>query len=77
MAKVQCKCGNLLSDVQTGVKFYVYTKDKWYNIIDMGVIDTLNIPFPQYDVWKCPECGRISVYDDEHIEPIAVYCPEQ
>ena len=77
MAKVQCKCGYLLSDVQTGVNLYVYTKDEWYNIRDMGMIDTLNIPFPKYDVWKCPKCGRIYVYDDGYGDPIAVYTLEK
>ena len=79
MAKVQCKCGNLLSSTQcpNTVQLRVYTDAEWDNIINMGMIDSLDIPFPKYDVWKCPQCGRIYVYDEAYGEPIAVYCLEQ
>ena len=79
MAKVMCRCGNLLSSVQcpNDVQLRVYTDAEWDAIINMGVIDSVDIPFPKYDVWKCPKCGRIYVYDDGYGDPIAVYTLEK
>lgn len=67
MAKVLCRCGNLLSNSQcpNDVQLRVYTDSEWDSIIDMGIIDPVNIPFPKYDVWRCPKCGRIYVYEYE------------
>ena len=39
----------------------------------MGMIDSLDIPMPQYDVIKCPSCERIYVFDNGYSEPIRVY----
>ena len=78
MARVTCRCGNVMSTTQcpNDVQLYVYTDKEWDNILDSGIKDPLDIPSPKYDVWKCPRCGRVYVYEQGCGEPVMVYVPE-
>ncbi|GAB6990114.1 hypothetical protein [Paenibacillus pini] len=69
MAKFICKCGNQLSTVEApnDVQLYVYSDREWDNIINLGdLIDPLTIPDPANDVWRCPVCRRIYVFNADN-----------
>ena len=65
MARFLCDCGNLLSNsVEPNVTtFRVYSQSEWDNIIKDDYIESIKIPFPKYDAWKCPICNRIYIFD--------------
>lgn len=67
MARFQCKCGQVLSNslAPNDVELRVYTDKEWDDIINMGQIDSVDIPFPKRNVWRCSECERIYVFDGD------------
>ncbi|MEK4344332.1 hypothetical protein [Paenibacillus sp. FSL P4-0184] len=70
MAKLQCKCGEALSNsnAPNDVELRVYTDREWDKIINLGdSIDPVTIPFPRYDVWRCIDCERIYVFDGDTV----------
>lgn len=69
MARLLCKCGETLSNSQApnDIELRVYTDREWDEIIQNDMIDPLMIPFPKYDVWRCPKCERIYVFDGDKV----------
>jgi len=70
MSTIICKCGNTMSNTlaPNDIQLRVYTDKEWDDIIAMDRIeDTLDIPFPKYDVWRCPKCERIYVFDSDNM----------
>lgn len=67
MAAFKCRCGTELSDtVAPGdVLLWVYTDREWDQYMVGDCVDPVAIPLPRYDVWKCPVCGRIHVFDGD------------
>lgn len=68
MARFHCKCGATLSNTlaPNDIELRVYTDKEWDDIMNMGdLIDPVQIPLPRYDVWRCPECERIYVFDGD------------
>lgn len=69
MAGFICRCGNGLSNslAPNDIQLRVYTDKEWDDIIGLGKIeDTLEIPFPQYDVWRCPKCERVYIFGEDN-----------
>ncbi len=66
MASIMCKCGNRISNstVPNDIQYYVYSDREWIKIIEMDVVETINLPHPKYDVWKCDNCQRIYIFGD-------------
>lgn len=67
MAKFQCKCGATLSNshAPNDVELIVYADREWDDIINSGdLIDPFTIPSPRYDVWRCNECERVYVFEE-------------
>ena len=79
MSKTKCKCGNLLSNsmVPNDIELRVYTDREWEEKINLGMIDSINIPLPKYNVWRCPKCERIYVYNWNEDNPIKTYILEK
>lgn len=75
MARMSCKCGEVLSNTAApnDIQLRVYTDKKRDDINNMGEIDSINIPHPKYDVWRCPKCERIYVFEDGNYSAIKVY----
>ena len=69
MARFQCKCSETLSNSQApnDVELRVYTDREWDEIINCEVLDPITIPFPKYDVWCCPKCERVYVFDGDEV----------
>ncbi len=75
MAKMKCKCGEILSNRLTpnDVELTVYTDKEWCEILEKDIINTLDIPHPNYDVWYCSKCERIYVFKHGKNEPVKIY----
>lgn len=73
-----CKCGNILSTVEApnDVQLRVYTDKKWDEIMNEEVLIPWKIPLPEYDVWMCPECKRVYVFEDGNNIPVMKYVLE-
>lgn len=70
MARLQCKCGETLSNslAPNDVELRVYTDREWDEIINMGQIDAVDIPFPKREVWRCSKCERIYVFEGDTVK---------
>ncbi len=75
MARMTCTCGTELSnhEAPNDIELVVYTDMEWDKICDHDNIRTCEIPAPKYEVWRCPVCKRIYVYEDCNESPIMVY----
>ena len=69
MSKWRCKCGYNMNDHDAPNKhgFLVYSEYDWDKAIDTcdyeGKIHWQDFPDPTYDVYKCPGCGRLMVFN--------------
>lgn len=79
MARMNCRCGEILSDsmAPNDIQLRVYTDKEWDNILSVDTINTWEIPLPHYDVWKCPKCERVYVFEEGTDEAIKVYKIEE
>ena len=79
MAKMTCKCGNELSNVESPneVELKVYTDKEWDEIMEIDTLNTWEIPLPKYDVWRCPKCERIYVFNEKDNKASRVYSLEK
>lgn len=75
MARTTCKCGETLTNhlAPNDIQLVVYTRKEWDEICKCGSIEPWMIPFPKYDVWRCPVCKRIAVYDWSDPVPLLEY----
>ena len=66
MAAFLCKCGNRLSNtlVPNNIVYHVYSDVEWDKILEKDILQTIDIPAPEFDVWKCNSCERVYVFDD-------------
>lgn len=78
MAKMVCKCGNILSTTQApnDVELHVYTDKEWDAIMDCETIIPWEFPLPQYDVWMCPKCKRLYIFAEGNDTAIMSYVLE-
>jgi hypothetical protein len=75
MARMTCECGEILSNsmAPNDIQLIVYTDKEWDKILERDTIETWKIPMPTYDVWKCPKCERIYVFEPGNDHAIKVY----
>ncbi|MBS7532026.1 hypothetical protein IC619_016390 [Hazenella sp. IB182353] len=73
--KYECVCGELLwnGKIPNDIELHVYTDKEMDDIISMGQIDTLDIPDPKYEVWRCTSCRRIYVFEENGTRIIQRY----
>lgn len=78
MARMTCKCGQTLSNSQAPneVNLVVFTDTEWENICNRDHIQPWMIPLPKYDVWRCPTCERIYVFERGSNDAKIVYVKE-
>jgi len=64
MARFECKCGSILSNslIPNEIEYRAYSGIEWDKILEKDTINTLKIPSPKLDVWRCPNCERIYVF---------------
>lgn len=75
MARMTCKCGAELSNQEApnDIQLRVYTDREWDEICNCDSIQPWMISEPRYDVWRCPVCKRLYVYDDGEESSVMVY----
>ena len=76
MARMNCsKCGMVLSNSEApnDIELRVYTDKEWDDILSVDTINTWEIPTPKYDVWKCPKCEQIYVFEEGNSKAIKEY----
>lgn len=75
MARMTCSCGAQLSNQEApnNIQLRVYTDMEWDEICDCDSIVPWMIPEPKYDVWRCPVCKSIYVYEDNNSVPVMIY----
>lgn len=75
MARMTCSCGEQLSNGASPnkIQLRVYTDEEWERIFDCETINPWMIPMPKYDVWRCPVCKSIYVYEDGNNKTVMVY----
>lgn len=78
MASMICRCGNRMSTTAApnNVQLRVYTDREWDALVSKDILQGWKLPLPRYDVWRCPACGRIYVFDPPQSRPVAVYVRE-
>jgi len=78
MARIQCKCGKVLSNSEApnDIQLRVYTDKEWDSILESDLIETWKIPLPTHDVWKCPNCERIYVFNSNSDKSVQIYALE-
>ena len=79
MARMDCKCGYILSTTEApnDIQLRVYTDKEWEAILDCDIIEPWKIPLPKYEVWKCPNCNRIYVFEAGKNTPVMRYILEE
>ena len=75
MARMTCRCGADLSNQEApnDIELVVYTDKEWAKICACDSIQPWMIPSPQYEVWRCPVCKRIYVYQAGGDTPAMIY----
>ena len=60
----------------TGVK--IFMDIEWDDIINIGMVDSGDLPRPVYNVWRCPVCVRVYVFKKGNNSPLLkVYALEE
>ena len=79
MARLLCKCGTTLSNTMApnDVELKVFTDKEWDDIINLGQIDSVDLPDATRDVWRCSVCERIYVFDKGSDKASMVYKLEE
>lgn len=75
MARMTCECGEYLNNqaAPNDVQLWVYTDREWDEMFNCDSIEPWMIPHPRYDVWRCPVCKNIYVYENGNDVPIMIY----
>ena len=79
MAGMKCICGEVLSNTlaPNDIQLRVYTDKEWDDIVAKDVIEGWQMPLPTYDVWRCPKCKRIYVFERGNNRAIMRYALEE
>ena len=69
MARLLCKCGEQLStsEVPNNIQYHVFSEREWGELLEKDSVLTWEIPAPKNDVWLCPNCQRIYVFNNNAI----------
>ena len=69
-----CKCGETLSNsmAPNDIELKVFSDKEWDDIINLGEIDSVDLPEPKQDVWRCSACERIYFFkaDSDRVDKV-------
>ncbi|WP_083938152.1 hypothetical protein [Paenibacillus daejeonensis] len=67
MARFQCKCGKILSNTQcpNEIELHVFSDFQYEEITTLKPDEYgyINLPETLFDVWRCPTCERMHIFD--------------
>ena len=74
MARLLCKCGETLSNglAPNDIQYWVYSDITMDKIAEKNCIDVVELWGNRfdYDVWRCPKCKRLYVFElQKNIDP--------
>lgn len=72
MAKLYCKCGELLStsNVPNEVELHVFSDKTWVDVFEQEKLDPAELPYTEYVVWKCDSCQRLYLFEGDKVKKI-------
>jgi len=78
MARMNCKCGEILSNsmAPNDIELRVYTDRELEKILEVDTIEAWKFPLPNRNVWRCPKCERVYVFEEGNDTAIKVYALE-
>lgn len=79
MARLQCKCGQQLSNsTNPEIEYKVFSDEEWISLLDRTDAGENPINFVGNSVffWKCLNCKRLYFFKDNLDKPVAVYQEE-
>jgi len=68
MARFGCRCGETLWNGLTpnDIQLYVFTDRQMDKILESNSMETLDFfELNNYEVWLCPECKRLAVFEKD------------
>lgn len=71
-----CKCGENMwnGNIPNDIEYWVYSDKQSDKILENDIISTLELGMSyDYNVWRCPKCNRLYVFENGRNEVIAVY----
>ncbi len=74
-----CKCGKDMwnGQIPNDIEFSVYSDKRMCEILENDMVDTIDLArMNEYNVWRCPECGRLYVFKGSDNKVIRVFKPE-
>ena len=80
MSRLECKCGHTLWNGETpnNIEYWVYSDKTIDSILKSDVIDTLALNnLFDYNIWRCPECKRLYIFNKNESVPKYVYTQEK
>lgn len=63
-----CKCGKDMwnGEIPNDIEFSVYSDRRMNEILEEDTVDTIDlVQMNDYNVWRCPKCGRLYVFRNE------------
>ena len=67
MARIGCKCGELLCNslMPNDIQYWVYSDNKMDEICTNSSIDVDELSdIEDYEVWLCPKCKRLYIFEN-------------
>jgi len=80
LARIGCKCGELLCNslVPNNIQYWVYSDKKIDKICEKDSIKVKKlITIEDYEVWLCPKCKRLYVFENGEATTKFVYNLEE
>lgn len=74
-----CKCGNDMwnGEIPNDIEYTVFSDGRMNEILEKDTVDTIYLAqMNDYNVWRCPKCGRLYVFEKSKSEVLRVYKPE-
>ena len=59
--------------VSNEIELRVYIDREWDEIMAVDTINTWEIPMTKKDIWKCPKCQRLYIFDKGSDKASVVY----
>ena len=77
MARLGCKCGELLSNglCPNDIQLYAFTDKQSDKILANDSVDTVKLftDLVSYEAWLCPSCKRLYVFGEDKIRAKYIY----
>ena len=75
---IGCRCGAMISEViSKDTQLRVYSDREWDKILSVETIEPRKFPVSQYNVWRCPNCERVYVFESVTNKPIKIFALEK